>query len=364
MSKQRLMSLDVLRGLTVIGMVLVNSAAVGAGVFPAFPVLLHANWVGLTLADFVFPAFILMVGASIPFALSSAKSEGLTGELALRLFKRGALLFAIGLLLTMSFVGLPDDLRIMGVLQRIGIVFVLAALLFIKLSPRRIAATAAGILLAYWGLCLLPVPDAGPANLHTPGQDFSSYLDRVILGAHVYANTAPLPYDPEGLMGTLPTLAQALIGVLAGLYVKTGGTDARRVARLAVAGVALLALGVVWSIAFPIVKSIWSSSFVAVTSGATLIVFALLLWALDMKSWRPAIIAFPHAFGINAITAYVLHTYLMGPVLASGAASALYDLGTTMLPDRAASLLPYALVIVLTWVPVAVMRRQGWILKV
>jgi len=364
--KDRLLSLDALRGLSVIGMVLVNSIAVyhyGTGK-PALAPLLHAPWAGLTVADLVFPFFIFMVGVSLPFALGGQKEKaGLTGPVLLRLLKRSALLFLIGLGLTLSFADWNEPIRLLGVLQRIGLTFLAAAILFLTFSWRTLAVIALVILVGYHGALMLNVPDAA-LDLLAPGQNFSSWFDRAILGDHVYHPTAPLPFEPEGLLGTLPSIAQALLGVLAGLYIKTRGGTTGTVGRFVLAGVILTALGYGLAPFHPIIKAVWSSTFVLVTTGLGLLTFAFLIWAIDIKGHRSWGVSFLQAFGINAITAYVLHTYLMGPLLLNRFADHLVDgLGGTI-GVPVAMLLPAIGVILVTWVPLAVMQRRKIILKV
>ncbi len=364
--KDRLLSLDALRGLSVIGMVLVNSVAVyhyGTGK-PALAPLLHAPWAGLTVADLVFPFFIFMVGVSLPFALGGQKEKaGLTAAVFLRLFKRAALLFLIGLGLTLSFADWDAPIRLLGVLQRIGLTFLAAAILFLTFSWRTLAIIALVILVGYHGLLMLDVPDAA-RDLLAPGQNFSSWFDRAILGDHVYHPNALLQFEPEGLRGTLPSVAQALLGVLAGLYIKTKGGTLETVSRLAIAGAVLTALGYGLAPFHPIIKAVWSSTFVLATTGLGLLTFAFLIWAIDIRGVRGRGVTFIQAFGINAITAYVLHTYLMGPLLLNRFADHLVDgLGSTI-SVPVAMLLPALGVILATWVPVAVMQRRKIILKV
>lgn len=364
--KDRLLSLDALRGLSVIGMVLVNSIAVyhyGTGK-PVFEPLLHAPWAGLTIADLVFPFFIFMVGVSLPFALGAVREKsGLSGAVLLRLFKRSALLFLIGLGLTLSFADWSEPIRLLGVLQRIGLTFFAAAILFLSFSWRSLAIITVIILVGYHGLLLLDVPDA-PRDLWAPGQNFSSWFDRALLGDHVYNPSAPLPFEPEGILGTLPSVAQALLGTLAGLFIKHRGGTENTVAKLAGAGTILALVGFAVSSFDPIVKAVWSSSFVLTTTGIALLLFAILIWVIDIKGHRSFPVTFMQAFGINAITAYVLHTYLMGPMLLNSFADSLVDgLGGTI-GVPAAALLPAFGVILATWVPVAVMQRRKIVLKV
>lgn len=363
---QRLLSLDALRGLSVIGMVLVNAVAVyhyGTG-GDVYSVLLHASWDGITVADLVFPFFIFMVGVSMPFALGGVKANGgLTLAVFLKLVKRAALLFLIGLGLTLSFADWSEPVRLLGVLQRIGLTFLLAAVLFLVCGGRMLLAVATAILVGYHGILLLDIPDA-PRDLLVPGQNFSNWADRVILGAHIYHPTAPLPFEPEGLLGTLPSVAQALLGALAGLIVKSQGATLRTVTQFAAASILLMVAGYGLAGIHPIVKATWSSTFVLATSGYALLCFAGLIWALDIRGLRGPWVTFMQAFGINAITAYVIHTYLLSPVTTNGTSRTVVSGLEGLVGAETAALLPAFAVILFTWIPVEVMRRKGWILKV
>ncbi len=349
-----------------IGMVLVNSASVfhyGSGA-EVWGLLLHEPWAGITIADVVFPFFILMVGVSIPYALSNLKQrEGLTGATALRIGKRGLMLFGIGLILTLSFASWDAPIRLLGVLQRIGLTFVIASLLFMVCSWRVLIGIALMVLVAYDPATLIPIPDAETDYL-VPGQNFSSWLDRALLGAHVYNPTIKLPFEPEGLFGTLPSVAQAIIGILVGLWLKRSVGKADILKPVWVAAAVMLVVGLAWAMMFPPVKAIWSASFVWITSGLGLMLLAALYWWLDIKHAKLPGAVFSQAFGINAITGYVVHTYLMGPMLNSDWNNALYEALKGFMVPEVASLPALLLVIIASWIPVAIMQKRGIILKV
>ncbi|WP_262692088.1 acyltransferase family protein [Kordiimonas aestuarii] len=367
MGKQRLLSLDVFRGLAVIGMIFVNSVAVFhyGTTIPAYGIFLHAPWAGLTVADLVFPFFIFMVGVSLPFALGHVKSDdgGSTRSLVAKLFKRAALLFLIGLALTLSFADWSEPIRLLGVLQRIGLTFLGAAIFFIGYGWRAQIAVILVILVGYHFLQMIPIPDA-PVDLLAPGQNYSSWFDRFILGSHVYARNAEIPFEPEGLLGTLPSIAQALMGALTGSLIRAKGCTGRTLCQMCAVGLFLTLLGFGLAPFHPIVKATWSSTFVLATSGLALLVFTALIWCLDVKGWRGPLTSFAQAFGINAITAYVVHTYLMGPLLLNGITESLQDSLAATLPAEFAMLVPVMIVVLASWLPVAIMKRKGIILKV
>jgi predicted acyltransferase len=357
----RLASLDVLRGLTIVGMILVNSAAYLHYVshYDVFPILMHSSWAGFTLADAVFPAFIVMTGVSIPLATPPGE-RGLDAKGLRRLAVRAGRLILLGLLVSnIYWLATPESVlfRPMGVLQRIALAFLAAAVLYRTTGPRTRLATAGIILLAYWLLCLSPYP-GGAADLMKPGASLVAWVDRAVLGAHIYVK-GPLGYDPEGLLGTLPAIAQALIGVAAGEWLA-----ARRGARgLAIAGALLLVVGIAWGFVYPVVKDLWTSAYVLVSSGAALLALAALHQMLDVKGWRVPGRSVLTDFGVNAIFAYVLHE-LASIILTAHMLRIPYDLLSPVVGTKTAALAPVAIFIALVWAVVAYMRRRGWVVKV
>lgn len=359
----RLISLDVLRGLTVAGMILVNSAAAmkyGAEADVA-PMLLHVSWDGLTLADLVFPGFLTMVGIAIPFSMRGAKFDSVQRR---HILGRTGRLLLLGFILSnlywfASFAS--GDWRLFGVLQRIGLVYCACALLFLLSGSRARVAIAAAILALYWPLALLPSLDGLATDIGVRGHNFIASVDRLFLGDHLYVKE-PEGYDPEGILGTLPAIAQGLIGVAIGeILIRRTGPAGRQ---LAMIGGAMLVAGGVWSLAFPIVKDVWSSSFVLVTSGITILALALLHHMLDREGRTPGIAATAMlAFGANAIAAYTLHQVTAGVVTWDLLLVPFRAMRDT-LGDQMASLLPILIYMALIWAAMEGLRRKGWIIKI
>jgi len=368
-AKPRLVSLDILRGLTVVGMILVNSMAGmkwGAKA-EVYPLLIHAQWDGLMLADLVFPGFLMMVGVAIPLAAASARDG--TRKQTSAILARAARLFLLGFFLSNLywFADLSNGAwRLFGVLQRIGLVYAACALLFLACGPRVRMGIIAAVLILYWPLTLLPALDGLPGDIWARGHNFVGSVDRVLLGAgnHIYVK-GPEGYDPEGLLGTLPAIAHGLIGVAIGEYLLRRPAGAART--LALAGVGMLALGIAWGFVFPVVKDIWSSSFVLVTCGITTLALAGLHAWLDRETppqgatrW---FVLFGTAFGINAIAAYVIHELtaewvtwqiLLVPFQAMRGA----------LGDGLASFAPVLIYIAMIWACADYLRRRKWIIKI
>lgn len=305
-ARERLVSLDLLRGLAVIGMITVNEMAGMAP--PVFPLLLHSHWDGLTIADIVFPGFLFMVGVSIPLSFRSRERVDY-GPILWRAFRLILLGFILSNIFWFSQFS-SGSWRLFGVLQRIGIVYGVCAIMFLTVPPRIRLVIAAAILLLYWPLTYIPTLDGVPTDLWQRGMNFVGSVDRVLLGAgnHIYV-PGPHGYDPEGLLGTLPAIAQGLIGLAVGEYLLRSERS-ERLRTLALAGVAMLVVGIAWGFVFPVVKDIWSSPFVLVTSGIALLLLSALGELFDgrpMTGARRVAEVIVSPFGMNAIAAYTLH---------------------------------------------------------
>ncbi|QAY77870.1 acyltransferase family protein [Sphingosinicella sp. BN140058] len=368
--QSRLLSLDVLRGLTVAGMIIVNSAAGIESSGEVFPTLLHSHWAGLTLADIVFPGFLMMMGVSIPLALGRIRAEqGLTADQRRHILGRTIRLFVLGFVLSNLWYFsdfAATSWRLFGVLQRIGLVYGACAFLFFLCSPKVRLAIIAAILLLYWPLTLLPSPDGLSTDIWARGHNFVAAVDRILLGAgnHNYVK-GPEGYDPEGLLGTLPAIAHGLIGVAIGEYLRSRHPNAPL--RLALAGLAMAVVGIAWGFAFPVIKDIWSSTFVLLTCGLTTILLALLHLWLDRDGARSAaarlILILTLPFGINAIAAYVIHQ-LTSSMVGWDLLMAPFEATRGALGDRWATLLPIALYLLFIWACVEALRRKNWIVKI
>lgn len=361
----RLVSLDVLRGLTLIGMIVVNTAAALETTMSTFPALLHSHWDGFTIADSVFPAFLFMVGVSIPMSLKRQAGAALTAQTTRRILQRSLLLILIGFVLhnlgTLANFNRP--IRVFGVLQRIGVVYGACAVLFLLAAPRTRLILVAVLLLGYWALLYIPCPDGVAIDLWSRGHNFAGAFDRLLLGEHRYV-LGPEGYDPEGLLGDIPSVAHGLIGVAVGEYLQKN-TGARAAGSMAIAGIAMLVAGLLWGLVLPVVKAIWSPSFVLVSCGATLAVLASLHFLLDGRAGaaKNPLVSVCLAFGINSIAAYVLHV-LAGGVLSADSLTAPYGLLAPRVGGEMAELVPIAMFVVLIWLPLAYLRRRGWVIKV
>lgn len=341
---ERLISLDVFRGVTIAAMVIVNDPGTWDAVYSP---LKHAEWHGWTQTDLIFPFFLFIVGVSISLSLGKRLSSGAVDRsLYFKIFRRAILLFAVGVLLN----ALPlydfakhhwidlGTLRIMGVLQRIAICYFTSSLIFLFTDWRQQLIISIGLLIIYWALmtwieipeCLRTTVDLKPCNL-------AAYVDRLILTKdHMWQESKV--FDPEGLLSTIPAIVSTLAGVLTGTWLRksdegrvtsdeipnservTEKRTFKQVAGLFFCGVIFIFLGLIWDLWFPINKNLWTSSYVMFTTGAALVLLAAFYWLIDIKGYRmwarPFII-----FGVNAIALYigasVMDAYL-GAIIVGG----------------------------------------------
>jgi len=295
----RLLSLDVFRGLTIAGMILVNNPGSWAHIYGP---LRHAEWHGWTPTDLIFPFFLFIVGVSITLALSRrAEAGGGRRDLYLKIARRALVIFCLGLVLS----GFPffdlSTIRIPGVLQRIAVCYFFAALIFLNTGWRAQAAITGALLLVYWALMtLVAAPGYAAGDLSMEG-NLAAYLDRTLLAGHTWK---PL-YDPEGILSTMPAVATTLCGVLAGRLLRSEAAPAEKCAALFVAGVAGVVAGWAWNFWFPVNKPLWTSSYVLLTAGLALQLLALCYWLVDIHGRRRW--AWPFVvFGTNALAVFFL----------------------------------------------------------
>ena len=299
----RLISLDVFRGMTIAGMVLVNNPGNWSAVYAP---LEHAPWNGWTPTDLIFPFFLFIVGVSIALALGRRVEETtVKKDVYLKIFRRAVIIFLLGLFqMAFPFFDLAH-LRFPGVLQRIAVCYLISSLIFLHTNWKQQTIIAAGCLIFYWlVMTLVPVPGALAAGDLTAQGNFSGYIDRLVIGQnHMYS--ASKFFDPEGIFSTIPAIATCLAGVLTGTWLKAKIPDAEKVSAMFFFGVSLTTFGWIWNFWFPINKSLWTSSYVVFMAGLALCFLGFCYWLVDIKNYRkwtkPFII-----FGSNALTLYFL----------------------------------------------------------
>ncbi len=327
---KRLMSLDILRGITIAFMIMVNNN----GGREAWAQMHHAEWNGLTATDLVFPTFLFVVGASIVFAYEARLAKGATrAQLAWHTAKRACILFLLGIVVNSFPYFHLAHMRFYGVLQRIAVCYLVVGLFYLwdKRVWTKIELLAV-VLVGYWVLVRwVPVPGAGMPGRDIPFLDTDrnivAWFDRQLMPNHLYEDfTTHNTRDPEGLLSDIPALGTTLMGLLAGLWLRSKRELKTRAIGLAAGAAACLALGYFWSIWFPLNKKMWTSSFVLTAAGWSLTVFALVFWAVEIKGWGKAKgrgkseifsrgVVWPWLiFGSNAIAAYMVSELLPGLV--------------------------------------------------
>jgi len=334
----RLKSLDVFRGIAIASMILVNNPGSWEQVYPP---LEHAEWHGCTPTDLVFPFFLFIVGCAMSFSLSkytqTAKKSGAPKSQLLeteaqknadkkpascfllpasniywRIARRAAILFILGLLLNTSSIALDvllnsapvenfGKIRIMGVLQRIGLAYFISAIAILNLSPRNQKLLAVAVLLGYWGALTVFAVGGYTAGELTPEGNLGGYVDRLILGSqHLYKGG---PFDPEGLLSTLPAVVTVLTGYFTGEWLRVQPIKTRTSLNLAIWGFRCVVIGRLWGFLFPLNKQLWTSSYVVFTAGWALLLLAACYETIEVRGWkwgRPFEI-----MGVNAIFLFV-----------------------------------------------------------
>ncbi|HEY3279389.1 MAG TPA: DUF5009 domain-containing protein [Gemmatimonadales bacterium] len=297
--RQRLLSLDAFRGLTIAGMLLVNNPGSWSYVYPPLD---HAEWNGWTPTDLIFPFFIFIVGIALTLSFTRRLAAGATkAELTRKVLARGAIIWGLGLLLA----GFPfyhlATIRIMGVLARIGVVYLATGLIALYATERAQRWIVAGLLVGYWAvMTLVPAPDHGADVLAREG-NLAAYVDRIVLGAHRWKGG----WDPEGILSTFPAIATCLLGVAWGRRLLADVAPVDKAVEMFVWGNLAMLAGVVWGIWFPVNKNLWTSSYVLFTAGFGLTVLATLYYLIDIRGYTRWAWPF-YVFGSNPILVFVL----------------------------------------------------------
>jgi predicted acyltransferase len=376
---RRLLSLDVVRGITIAFMIMVNNNG-GPG---SWHFMNHAEWNGLTPTDLVFPTFVFVVGLSIVFAFDARLSRGASrAQLARHTVQRAAILVVLGIVVnSFPFFALPH-MRFYGVLQRIAVCYLVVGLFYLwdqRASTKIIALVVS--LVGYWILVRwIPVPGAGVPGRDIPFMDMTqnlvSWIDRQLFPHHLYLYSPDHNVrDPEGLLSDLPAIGTALMGVLTGLWLRSSRTVPVKTAGLAAASLGSLALGYLWSLEFPLNKNMWTSSFVLVAAGYSLALLAFAFWAVEQKGWRKGWTWPWLVFGSNAIAAYMFSELMPGILYnisftsASGKrtdlASWLAHLGLAHIPDRGWAAFAYSVSFTaFCFIPVWILYRKKIFLKI
>jgi predicted acyltransferase len=365
--KERLVSLDAFRGATMALMVLVNTPGNGAHVYAP---LNHSEWNGWTPTDVVFPSFMWIVGVAMTISIAKRLAAGASrSKIFAHAFRRAVILYVLGLVVYAYPAFDLSTQRVLGVLQRIAICYLIATAIYLNTRIRGQILWIISLLTGYWLLmALVPVPGYGAGHLDVE-RNFAHYIDRIVLGSHNYLNTKT--WDPEGIVSTLPAIATVLFGIMAGHILRLPRTLSQRAAWLLSAGILLIAAGYFCNMWLPINKKLWTSSFSLFMAGLDFTLFALMVWLVDIRGYkravRPLVI-----MGMNAIAVYMASELLEEVFdaihLSSGGQTVtlhawLYGLFAAVASPINASLL-FAVAYVLLMYGIAyVMYRRRWFLR-
>lgn len=329
MQSRRLLSLDALRGFDMLFIMgLSHLICSVCELFPSgadsylWQTMKHASWDGLYHHDTIFPLFLFIAGVSFPFSYAKQCEGGASRKKVYwKIIRRAVTLIALGVVYNGFFKCQFDNLRICSVLGRIGMAWALAALLYVNFSAKVRAVIAGAVLIGYWLLiCYVPAPDAeGAAALSMEG-NLVGYVDRMVTPGRLLRKGL---FDPEGLLSTVPAVVTAMLGMFAGEFVRKDNLPAvrrtaeegsgrqerfsvgtRKAGYMGLAALGMLAVGLVWSLVFPINKALWTSSFVLVVGSYSLAMFALFYYIIDVRGWQKWCIPFS-VVGMNSITIYM-----------------------------------------------------------
>jgi predicted acyltransferase len=304
-------------------MLLVNNPGTWSAIYPP---LEHATWHGWTPTDLIFPFFLFIVGITTHLSLQGRRARGDDDSALIRqILRRGSIIFLLGFLMSAfpfyqwgniegmtnptlweRIVYRAEHVRILGVLQRIGLVYIFAALLTLKTTLKQQIVIVAALLYGYWfAMTLIPIPgkDIGALFLNNPAETLEAYVDRLILTPnHIWSGS--VTFDPEGILSTIPAIATAMLGVLTGRWLNQPKSLIERIAGLFAAGSIAMVVGLMWNWSFAINKSLWTSSYVVFTAGMACVTLATIMWLIDehhVKWWtKPFVI-----YGMNPIVAFV-----------------------------------------------------------
>jgi predicted acyltransferase len=307
---QRIVSVDALRGFDMFWIVggewiveALKDATPNAFTRLLGQQLQHAEWEGFHFYDLIFPMFVFIIGVSLVFSLTRIIQQEGRAAAVRRVIRRGVLLYVLGIFYYGGFSADLAHIRLLGVLQRLALCYLFAGLAFCFLRTRGLVMACVALLAGYWALmAFVPVPGVGAGNF-AEGKNLANYIDSQYLPFRKWDGD----HDPEGLLSTLPAIANCLLGVFAGLLLKNGSIAPRsKVAYLLVAGVSSIVAGYLWGMEFPIIKKIWTSSYVLVVAGWSSVLLGLFYLVIDV--WKRQNWAQPFVWiGMNAITIYVLH---------------------------------------------------------
>ena len=364
----RLMSIDALRGFDML--FIMGGAALLVALAEWFPCsftqaiaeqMEHVEWHGLRHHDTIFPLFLFIAGISFPFSLAKQRKKG-KSEWAIhkKVIVRGLMLVFLGVvyngLLDFNF----ENLRYASVLGRIGLAWMFAALIYIHTGWKTRVGITAVLLVGYWLVAgFIPAPDGGGEDIFSAQGSFIGYVDRILLPGRIYYGNI----DPEGILGVIPAIGTALLGMFTGEWVKKRGKEqgsgGKTVLWMIVAGIVLLAVGLLWNEVFPINKKMWTSSFVLVVGAYSVLMFALFYYIIDVLNWRKWTLFFT-VIGMNSITIYLAQRFIKFSYTSEKLFSGLVKL----MPENSQAFFTQVAYIAVCWLFLYFLYRKRVFLKV
>jgi predicted acyltransferase len=359
----RFFSLDILRGLTIILMIIVNDPGSWDHVYTP---LLHADWNGLTPTDYIFPTFVFIVGVSIVLSLTKQGDRGMSrNQLVKKILWRSIKIYLLGIFLWLWPSFNFNQIRWVGVLPRIAFVFMICALLFLYTKRKTQVIIASVILVLYWlVLKYVPLPGIGMPDLSEPGKNWANYIDQLYLPGYLWKQT----WDPEGILSSFPALATGILGMMAGFILVSKADLKNKLIKLFLMAGTLLVLGDVFQYLMPINKSIWSSSFVLMTGGISCLLLALFVYWVDMKAHANRF-KMARVFGMNAIFAYTLggifYTFFYSKKIWGISLSATFveQASSAGIAPKFASLIYALLYVLIIWIPTYQLYKRKIFIK-
>ena len=372
-SNKRLFALDTFRGATIMLMILVNNPGTWSHIYSP---LRHAKWHGCTLTDLVFPFFLFIMGVAMRFTFEKYEICNKYGPLYKKVFSRSITIFILGLLLN-AFPFIRQDwdwssLRILGVLQRIALVYLFASIIVIKLDIKGIIKTSTFLLFGYWLVLYLSglINGVEPYALNS---NLVLYLDKFILGeSHLWTGNG-IPFDPEGLLSTIPAIVTTLIGFLVGTMIKTATDQRDNCEKMAILGSIFIIIGWIWGLFFPVNKALWTSSYVLFTVGIGILILTSMIWLIDIKKihkWAKPFIV----YGSNSIFIFVISgiwtkillniNFNLNGKIISGYSYLYQTIFMPLAIDTNSSLLFALFHIVIFWIILALMYKKRIFIKV
>lgn len=362
-NNKRLLALDILRGLTIIFMIIVNTPGSWSHVYAP---LLHADWNGITPTDYIFPTFLFIVGVSIVLSFTKQIEMGKSrSDMTKRIFIRALKIYAVGIFLWLWPSFNFDSIRWVGVLHRIAFVFLICAILFLYTSKRIQIYSGIALLLFYWIVMVyVPVPGIGAPDLSIPEKNWAHYIDSMLLPGKLWEDT----WDPEGILSTLPSVATGIMGMISG-YILLGKEELTyKINKIFFVGFILIFLGDIVQWFFPLNKNLWSSSFSLLMGGISSFALAASLFIFDLRKIKYRF-KFAEAFGVNSILAYSLSSILTVIFYSSELWGIAFNQefikfwGNIGLPLKLGSLIYAIVYVVVLWIPCNYLYKKKIFIK-